>query len=80
MTLGELKQFISNLPKEMDEYYVMNGEIGYLDPEDDDSAVYRLDKPIIAMYVDEKTQEICFFHQTQEDVTNIMNDGNSKES
>jgi hypothetical protein len=80
MTLGELKQFISNLPKEMDEFYVMNGEIGYLDPEDDNSAVYRLDKPIIALYIDEASKEICLFHQTQEDVTKIMNDGNSKES
>jgi hypothetical protein len=24
------------------------------------SAVYRLDKPIIALYVDEKDEEICF--------------------
>ena len=77
MTLGELREFVNRLPAHMDEFYVMNGEVGYLDPEDDNSAVYRLDKPIIAMYVDEKSEEICFFHQTQEDVTKMLPDGNS---
>lgn len=80
MTLGELKGFLLKLPKEMDEFYVMNGEVGYVDPEDDNSAVYRLDKPIIAMYVDEKSEEVCFFHQTQEDVNNLLPDGNTQKS
>lgn len=80
MTLGELKGFIKNLPPEMDEFFVMNGEVGYVDPEDDNSAVYRLDKPIIALYVDEKSGEICFFHQTQEDVNNLLPNGDTKES
>ncbi len=79
MTLGELKEFLKRLPSEMDEFFIMNGEVGYVDPNDDNSAVYRLDKPIIAMYVDEKTEEICFFHQTQEDVNNILPDGNPKD-
>lgn len=80
MTLGELKGFLKKLPPEMDEFFVINGEVGYLDPEDDKSAVYRLDKPIIAMYVDEKSGEVCFFHQTQEDVNNLLPDGNTKKS
>jgi hypothetical protein len=44
----------------------------YLDVEDENSAVYRLDKPIIALYVDEKDEEICFFHQTQDDVKEML--------
>lgn len=76
MTLSELKGFLLKLPKEMDEFYVMNGEVGYVDPEDDNSAVYRLDKPIIAMYVDEKSEEVCFFSQTQEDVTSMLKSNN----
>ncbi len=80
MTLGELKGFIKTLPPEMDEYFVMNGEVGYVDPQDENSAVYRLDKPIIALYVDEKSGEICFFSQTQEDVTNLLPDGATKKS
>lgn len=80
MTLGELKGFIKNLPPEMDEFFVMNGEVGYVNPQDENSAIYRLDKPIIALYVDEKSEEICFFHQTQEDVNNLLPDGTSKKS
>jgi hypothetical protein len=80
MTLGELKGFISRLPASMDEFYVINGEVGYLDPDDDNSAVYRLEKPIIAMYVDEKSQEVCFFHQTKEDVSKMLENGNTDKS
>jgi hypothetical protein len=40
--------------------------------------VYRVDKPIIALYVDEHTHEICLFHQTQDDVTQMLDtDGDS---
>lgn len=72
MTLNELKGFINELPEEMDEWSVVNGEVGYLDPSDDDSMVYRVDKPIIALYVDQHSQEICLFHQTQDDVTSLL--------
>ena len=72
MTLGELKEFVNSLPEKMDEFFVINGEVGYVDPDDYDSAVYRLDKPIIAIYVDDKEGEICFFHQTQEDVNKVL--------
>jgi hypothetical protein len=72
MNLNELKKFINGLPEEMGEWSVVNGEVGYLDPSDDNSLVYRVDKPIIALYVDESSQEICLFHQTQEDVTSML--------
>ncbi len=72
MTLNELKNFVNRLPEEMGEWSVVNGEVGYLDPEDDASMVYRIDKPIIALFVDENSREICLFHQTQEDVTGML--------
>jgi hypothetical protein len=75
MTLNELKNFVNRLPEEMGEWSVVNGEVGYLDPEDDNSMVYRVDKPIIALFVDENSQEICLFHQTQEDVTGMLDGG-----
>lgn len=78
MTLKELRNFIMQLPEEMDAFEVVNGEVGYLDASDDNSAVYRVDKPIIALYVDDKSKEICLFHQTQEDVTKIMPDVNKR--
>jgi hypothetical protein len=72
MTLNELKKFVNGLPEEMGEWSVVNGEVGYLDPSDDNSMVYRIDKPIIALFVDESSQKICLFHQTQDDVTGML--------
>jgi len=77
MTFKELKEFVNSIPEEFDSFEVMNGEVGYLDPEDDDSMVYRVDKPIVALYVDEHTNEVCFFHQTQEDVNQTFPNGNT---
>lgn len=74
MTLAELRDFLTQIPEDMNEYNIVNGEVGYLDPNDENSMIYRADKPIIALYVDENTKEICFFHQTQEDVNQIFND------
>lgn len=73
MTLAELREFLSQIPEEMDGYEVVNGEVGQIDMEDDDSLFYRVDKPIIALYVDDHSHEVCFFHQTQEDVNKIYN-------
>ena len=75
MTLNELKKFVNGLPEKMGEWSVVNGEVGYLDPSDDDSMVYRVDKPIIALFVDQNSEEICLFHQTQEDVTGMLDGG-----
>ena len=72
MTLKELKEFLVSIPEEADSFEIVNGEVGYLDPTDSESMVYRADKPIIALYVDESTNEICFFHQTQEDVRSVF--------
>jgi hypothetical protein len=80
MTLKELKSFLTKLPEHMDTFEIVNGEVGYLDKEDENSMVYRLDKPIIALYVDEKSFEICFFHQTQEDVNEALPNGPTEKS
>ena len=78
MTFKELKTFVARIPDEMDNYEVMNGEVGYLTMEDDENLVYRVDKPIIALYVDDHSKEVCFFHQTQEDVNKaLIQNGNS---
>lgn len=82
MTLKELKDFIKRIPQEMDDFTIVNGEVGYLDPEDDNSMVYRVDNPIVTVYVDENNKEVCLFHQTREDVNNIFpnktDDGNTE--
>ena len=74
MTLAELKEFINKLPQDMDNYTVVNGEYGFMDPKDENSLVYRVDKPVLMITVDEN--EILLLHQTREDLKTIMNDGN----
>jgi len=74
MTLAELKEFINKLPQDMDNYTVVNGEYGFMDPNDENSLVYRVDKPVLMITVDEN--EILLLHQTREDLKTIMNDGN----
>lgn len=69
MKLFELKEFINSLPQEMDNFVVVNGEYGLLDPTDDNSMVYRVDKPVLIISVDENDQEIVLLHQTREDLT-----------
>jgi hypothetical protein len=78
MTLAELKEFINNLSKDMDNFIVVNGEYGFLNPNDENSLVYRVDKPVLMITVDENDKEILLLHQTREDVKTIMNDGNSE--
>lgn len=77
MTLAELKEFINKLPQDIDDYIVVNGEYGFLDPNDENSLVYRADKPVLMITVDKNDEEILLLHQTREDVKTIMNDGNS---
>jgi hypothetical protein len=77
MTLAELKEFINKLPQDMDDHIVVNGEYGFIDPNDENSLVYRADKPVLMITVDENDKEILLLHQTREDVKTIMNDGNS---
>jgi hypothetical protein len=72
MQLKDLRKFLDEVPSEFDGFELVNGEVGQLDEEDGGFA-YRVDKPIIAMYIDENSNEICFFHQTQDDVDSVMN-------
>ena len=75
MKLSELKNFINSLPEEMNDFTVVNGEFGYLDPEDEKSLIHRVDKPVLMINVDEKDREVVLLHQTREDLGKV-NDGN----
>ena len=63
MTLKELKQFISRLPDTMDDYGVENAE--YMGGNEED-VNYRLDKPVVAIYVREDTKEILLMNAPME--------------
>lgn len=71
MKLSELKEFINTLPAEMDVFTVVNGEYGFMDPENEEGFIYRVDKPVLAINVDEKDMEVVLLHQTREDLTSV---------
>lgn len=71
MTLKDLRDLINELPEEMDSFEIVNGEIGTID-ENGKNAVYRVDKPVVAFYVDEQEKQVSLFHQTQEDIKNLV--------
>ena len=55
MKLSELKEFINSLPAEMDDFTVVNGEYGFMDPENEEGFIYRVDKPVLAIIVTSNT-------------------------
>jgi hypothetical protein len=59
MKLNELKEWLNSLPEEFGEYPCVNGE----ETKIDEVYHYRVDKPIIAGYVDEETKEVVLCHQ-----------------
>lgn len=71
MKLSELKEFINSLPEEMDDFTVVNGEYGFMDEENEEGFIYRVDKPVLAINVDEKDMEVVLLHQTREDLTKV---------
>ena len=60
MTLEEIKNWIESLPAEFLKFEVVNSEEGELKGTDN---TYRLDKPIIALSVDEENKEILFLNK-----------------
>jgi len=60
MTLGELKEFVNRLPDIFNDYEVENAE--YTGSNGDD-VMYRLDKPVVAIYVREDTKEVLLMNK-----------------
>jgi hypothetical protein len=74
MTVKELKEFLESLPEEFDGFGVINGEYGELPSDDEDNLVYRLDKPISVIYVDEQTEELALLNQTEEEINGMFDE------
>jgi methionine synthase II (cobalamin-independent) len=79
ITIKELKEFLSILPEHMDEFEMVNGEVSSLT----ETGYYvRIDKPIIHLEIDEKTNEFLLLHQSEEEINKIIEDvknGDSEE-
>ena len=63
MTLRELKEFVNRLPDTFNDYEVENAE--YTGSKGD-NVMYRLDKPMVAIYVREDTKEILLMNAPME--------------
>jgi hypothetical protein len=71
MTLLELKQFINQLPDAFNDYEVENAEymgnmIESFMGDNTQNVRYRLDKPVVAIYVREDTNEILIMNAPME--------------
>ena len=62
MTLRELKTWLDKLPEEFLDFNVVNGEVGMLGGE----YMYRLDKPVTTLIVDEENKEVVILNDSQE--------------
>lgn len=72
MTLNELKTYLNSIPSEMGEFNVVNGEFGVAS---DGETFVMTNNEVLTVYVDQKNMEVQFLHQTDEDVKNILLDG-----
>jgi hypothetical protein len=63
MILKELKEFVNRLPDTFNDYEVENAE--YMGGNSED-VKYRLDKPVIAIYVREDTKELLLMNAPME--------------
>jgi len=62
MTLRELKTWVDKLPEEFLGFNVVNGEVGMLEGQ----YMYRLDKPVTTLTVDEENKEVVILNDSQE--------------
>ena len=72
MTIKELKEFINRLPDTFNDYEVENAE--YMGSSsvggDSEDVKYRLDKPVVAIYVREDTKELLLMNAPMEQYKN----------
>jgi hypothetical protein len=71
MTLLELKQFINRLPDTFNDYEVENAE--YTGSNGDD-VMYRLDKPVVSIYIKEDTKELLIMNAPMEQYKNVIDE------
>lgn len=69
MTLKELKNWLDDLPEEFMDFSVVNGEVGMLDGQ----YMYRIDKPVTTLTVDEENKEVVILNDSEETEDYIKN-------
>ena len=76
ITIRELKNFLSSLPEEFDDFGMVNGEVFEIEKE----YFVRVDKPIVHLEIDQENGEFLLLHQSKEELEDVLNqiNGNSK--
>ena len=69
MKLKELKQYINTLPERLDDFDVVNGELVVVESE---KSLALVNNSVSTIYVDEKTKEVQFLHQSEQDVKDLL--------
>ena len=69
MTLGELKEYINSIPEHMDEFTVVNGELGLAK---DGNTFVMTNNEVHTAYVDVNNKEVQFLHQSDKDVKDLI--------
>ena len=67
ITIKELKEFLTTLPEEFDDFEMTNGEVANIDGE----FYVRVDKPVIHLEIDEANKEMLILHQPAEEIDEI---------
>ena len=78
MTVGELKEYINSIPEHMDEFTVVNGELGLAKV---GNTFVMTNNEVHTAYVDVNNKEVQFLHQSDKDVKDLILglDGDTKE-
>jgi hypothetical protein len=61
MKIVELKNWLNQLPAELDEFTIVNAELGGTD-EDNGTFTYRLDKPVVTVVINEDSKELLILN------------------
>ena len=69
MTVGELKEYINSIPEHMDEFTVVNGELGLAK---DGNTFVMTNNEVHTAYVDTNNKEVQFLHQSDKDVKDLI--------
>ena len=72
MILRDLRGLLDKVPEEFDNFELLNGEMQILEMEGKETIMFRIDKAIVGIRVEDDSKEIIFLHQTEEDINNLI--------
>jgi len=59
MKLKELKEWVTTLPTEYEDFDIVNGDL----TETENEYTYQIEKPVVALYMDKENKEVIILTQ-----------------